>query len=98
VVGQVRGRGSLGENGDYYEAMGPRSLLLGPIAWDGPMDKRELGWDEITAALRGKTRDLLGRYGRELAALAGGEWWSLGLPCAISSPGWTPFFSLFSLT
>jgi hypothetical protein len=59
--------------------MGPRSLLLGPIVWDGPTDKRKLGWDEITAALRAKVRDLLGRYARELAALAGGEWWSLGL-------------------
>jgi hypothetical protein len=77
--GRLEREGPSGEDADYYESMGPRSLFLGPIGWDGPTDKRKLGWDEITAALRGKIRDLLGRYARELAALAGGEWWSLGL-------------------
>jgi hypothetical protein len=77
--GRLESEGSSGEDADYYESMGPRSLFLGPIGWDGPTHKRKLGWDEITAALRGKIRDLLGRYARELAALAGGELWSLGL-------------------
>src|ERR1035437_1020279 len=77
--GRLEREGPSGEDADYYESMGPRSLFLGPIVWDGPTDKRELGWDEITAALREKVRDLLGRYARDLAALAGGEWWSLGL-------------------
>ena len=77
--GKLERDGPSGEDADYYESMGPRSLFLGPIVWDGPTDKRKLGWDEITAALRVKVRDLLGRYARELAALAGGEWWSLGL-------------------
>src|ERR1017187_2356578 len=77
--GKLEREGPSGEDADYYESMGPRSLFLGPIVWDGPTDKRKLGWDEITAALRAKVRDLLGRYARELAALAGGEWWSLGL-------------------
>jgi hypothetical protein len=77
--GKLERDGPSGEDADYYESMGPRSLFLGPIVWDGPTDKRKLGWDEITVALRAKVRDLLGRYARELAALAGGEWWSLGL-------------------
>src|ERR1035437_6475626 len=77
--GKLERDGPSGEDADYYESMGPRSLFLGPIVWDGPTDKRKLGWDEITAALRVKVHDLLGRYARELAALAGGEWWSLGL-------------------
>ena len=80
--GKLEREGPSGEDADYYESMGPRSLLLGPIVWDGPTDKQKLGWDEITAALRAKVRDLLGRYARELAALAGGEWWSLGLTAA----------------
>jgi len=69
--GKLEREGPSGEDADYYESMGPRSLFLGPIVWDGPTDKRKLGWDEITAALRAKVRDLLGRYARELAALAG---------------------------
>lgn len=77
--GKLEREGPSGEDAAYYESMGPRSLFLGPIVWDGPTDKRQLGWDEITAALRAKVRDLLGRYARDLAALAGGEWWSLGL-------------------
>jgi hypothetical protein len=80
--GKLEREGPSGEDADYYESMGPRSLFLGPIVWDGPTDKRKLSGDEITAALRAKVRDLLGRYARELAALAGGEWWSLGLTAA----------------
>jgi len=80
--GKLEREGPSGEDADYYESMGPRSLFLGPIVWDGPADKRKLSWDEITAALRVKVHDLLGRYARELAALAGGEWWSLGLTAA----------------
>src|ERR1039458_3958476 len=77
--GKLERDGPSGEDADYYESMGPRSLFLGPIVWDGPTEERKWGWDEITAALRVKVHDLLGRYARELAALAGGEWWSLGL-------------------
>ena len=77
--GRLEREGPSGEDADYYKTMGPRSLLLGPIVWDGPTDKPELGWNEITAALRVRVRDLLGHYARELAALAAGEWWSLGL-------------------
>ena len=80
--GKLEREGPSGEDADYYESMGPRSLFLGPIVWGGPTDKRKLSWDEITAALREKVRDLLGRYARDLAALAGGEWWSLGLTAA----------------
>jgi len=52
--------------------------------WSGRLEREgpsgeELGWNEITAALRVRVRDLLGHYARELAALAAGEWWSLGL-------------------
>ena len=50
--GKLEREGPSGEDAAYYESMGPRSLFLGPIVWDGPTDKRKLGWDEITAALR----------------------------------------------
>ena len=80
--GRLEREGPSGEDADHYEFMGPRSLFLGPIVWDGPTDKQKLSWDDITAALRVKVRELLGRYARELAALAGGEWWFLGLPRA----------------
>jgi hypothetical protein len=77
--GKLEREGPSGEDADHYKSMGPRSLFLGPIVWDGPTDKRKLEWDEITAALRAKVRDLLGYYARELVTLVVGEWWSLGM-------------------
>jgi hypothetical protein len=77
--GRLECDGPCGEDADHYKTMGPRSLILGPIVWDGPTEKRELSWDEITAALRAKVGDLLGHYARELVTLTVGEWWSLGL-------------------
>jgi len=77
--GRLESNGPSGEDADHYKTMGPRSLILGPIVWDGPTDKRKLEWDEITAALRANVRHLLGFYARELVTLVVGEWWSLGM-------------------
>jgi hypothetical protein len=77
--GRLEREGPSGEDADHYKTMGPRSLILGPIVWDGPTDKRKLEWDEITDSLRAKVRHLLGYYARELVTLVVGEWWSLGM-------------------